>query len=120
MSTWRIIVATGLRHACILLAVLATLAFGGDIHVHQVVADAQDTCRFEPDHAHADPSPADAAGEDEGSACDHCDCPLSTSTLPGSWASLAQGTSYSARLRPHNDPALRGLNHQPDPPPVLG
>lgn len=118
MPTWRIIVATGLHHACIVLAVLAALAFGGEIHVHQVAADAQDTCLA--GHTHADPALADTTGDGEGSACGHCDCLLSTGTLPSSWAGLAQRTGSSARLRPHNDPALRGLNHQPDPPPVLG
>ena len=118
MSTWRILVATGLRHACILLAIVATLAFGGDIHVHQVAADAADTCHV--GHAHSDPALADPDGDAEGNACGHCDCALTTSTLPSAWSDLAQTTNQDARLRPGDDPALRGLNHQPDPPPVLG
>ncbi len=118
MPTWRIIVATGLRHACILLAVLAALAFGGDIHVHQVAANAPDTGHA--GHAHADPSPTDADGDAAGDTCGHCDCPLATSILPSAWSDLAQTTDHDPRLRPGNDPALRGLNNQPDPPPVLG
>ena len=118
MPTWRILVATGLRHACILLAVLAALAFGGEIHLHQVAADAPNACLAE--HGHADPAGTDPAGTDAGTLCDHCDCPLATSTMPSAWACCAQTNGHAARLRPLDDPALNGLNHQPDPPPVLG
>ena len=125
---------SGIRHALVAVAVLATLmsAFGfhlhpGDSHEHThsvgVIADdgrAHDhlATRFTGELGDADAG--DLGDELDPDGCGHCHCQLAATDLPAMIGAVTPTDQITALLIPR-DPLIRdGITYQPDPPPVLG
>ncbi len=125
---------SGIRHALVAVAVLATLmsAFGfhlhaGDSHQHaDPVSAAADEGH---DHDHfatkftGEFGDADAGGlgtELDPDGCGHCHCQLAATDLPAVVSSVTSTEQISALLMPRDQLIGDGITYQPDPPPVLG
>lgn len=125
---------SGIRHALVAVAVLATLmsAFGfhlhaGDSHQH---ADAVGVAADD-GHAHdhlatkftGELGDGDAGGlgnELDPDGCGHCHCQLSATDLPAMIGSVTPADQISALLMPRDELSRDSITYQPDPPPARG
>lgn len=125
---------SGIRHALVAVAVLATLmsAFGFHLHAadsHQHADPASVAADAGHDHDHlatkftGEFGDADAGGlgtELDPDGCGHCHCQLSATDLPAVVSSVTSTEQISALLMPRDQLIRDGITYQPDPPPVLG